>query len=138
VITALADTGPLVALMDDDDPFHDHYDALMFDGDEAPRLFTTWPCVVEATHLLSSTSSHALLEWVGRGGVQVFPYDAQDLAAMVKWMRIYTQPPRTRMDFADATLYWLAVETGLTKVMTIDRRDFSRYRLPDGRPFEIL
>jgi hypothetical protein len=138
VIIALADAGPLIALMDDDDPYHGHYDALMFEGDEAPRLYTTWPCVVEAVHLLSPPSGHALLEWVARGGVQVFPFDVGDLNVMLKWMRHYTQPPRTEMDFADASLYWLAVETGLSTVMTVDRRDFSRYRLPDGRHFEIL
>ena len=25
-----------------------------------------------------------------------------------------------------------------SRILTLDRRDFSRYRLPDGRPFEIL
>jgi uncharacterized protein len=138
VITALADAGPLIALMDDDDRYHDHYTALMFEGYEAPRLHTTWPCVVEATHLLAPHAGHALLEWIARGGVQVFPFDIGHLNDMLKWMRLYTQPPRTQMDLADASLYWLAVETGLTTVMTVDRRDFSRYRLPDGRAFEIL
>ena len=42
------------------------------------------------------------------------------------------------MDLADASLVWLATETGVTTVMTLDARDFSRYRLPDGRAFEIL
>jgi len=32
----------------------------------------------------------------------------------------------------------LAVQTGVTTIMTLDVRDFSRYRLPDGRAFEIL
>ncbi|MFD2376433.1 hypothetical protein ACFSTJ_01840 [Ottowia pentelensis] len=42
------------------------------------------------------------------------------------------------MDLADASLVWLANETGVTAVMTVDHRDFSRYRLPDGRAFDIL
>ena len=46
--------------------------------------------------------------------------------------------PRSEMDFADATLVWLAGDTGVLSVMTTDVRDFSRYRLPDGRAFEIL
>ena len=41
------------------------------------------------------------------------------------------------MDFADATLYWLATETGIKDIMTVDERDFSRYRLPDGENFVI-
>ena len=42
------------------------------------------------------------------------------------------------MDLADASLVWLAADTGVTTIMTLDVRDFSRYRLPDGRAFEIL
>ena len=42
------------------------------------------------------------------------------------------------MDFADATLYWVASETGVREIMTTDVRDFSRYRLPDGQFFSIL
>ncbi len=42
------------------------------------------------------------------------------------------------MDFADASLYWLAVESGITEIMTVDVNDFSRYRLPDGRAFTLL
>ena len=57
---------------------------------------------------------------------------------MTPWMQRYSEPPRSVMDLADASLYWLALETGITEVMTLDVRDFSRYRLPDGRAFEIL
>ena len=53
-------------------------------------------------------------------------------------MQRYTQSPRTEMDLADASLVWLAADTGVNRIMTMDKRDFSRYRLPDGRPFEIL
>jgi predicted nucleic acid-binding protein len=42
------------------------------------------------------------------------------------------------MDLADASLVWLAQDTNTLNVMTMDVRDFSRYRLPDGRHFEIL
>jgi len=42
------------------------------------------------------------------------------------------------MDFADASLWWLAAQTGVTDVMTTDVADFSRYRLPDGRAFTLL
>ena len=36
------------------------------------------------------------------------------------------------------TLYWTAYKTGIREIMTIDVRDFSRYRLPDGQSFSIL
>ena len=50
----------------------------------------------------------------------------------------YTERPRTEMDLADASLVWLAGETDVITIFTLDQRDFSRYRLPDGRAFEIL
>ena len=57
---------------------------------------------------------------------------------MLTWMRRYTETDKREMDLADASLYWLACETGITDVMTIDRNDFEHYRLPDGRSFNIL
>jgi predicted nucleic acid-binding protein len=32
---------------------------------------------------------------------------------------------KREMDLADASLYWLAVETGLTEILTVDVSDFS-------------
>jgi hypothetical protein len=32
----------------------------------------------------------------------------------------------------------MAADTGVASIMTTDVRDFSRYRLPDGRAFDIL
>ncbi len=57
---------------------------------------------------------------------------------MVAMMRRYTEEPRTEMDLADASLVCLAADTGVTTIMTLDVRDFSRYRLADGRAFDIL
>jgi hypothetical protein len=34
--------------------------------------------------------------------------------------------------------YWLAAETGLTEILTVDVSDFSRYRLPSGKAFTLL
>jgi len=36
------------------------------------------------------------------------------------------------MDLADASLLWLAHETGLRGIMTVDGKEFARYRLPGG------
>ena len=101
-------------------------------------LSTTWPCVVEASYLVMPPQRYTLLQWVATGAIAVFPFRQEDLAEFVPLMKQYTQTPRTEMDLADASLVWLANETGVTRVMTTDVRDFARYRLPDGRAFEIL
>jgi uncharacterized protein len=135
---ALIDAGPLIALFDTTEPAHRHYEGLLADSASAYRLYTTWPCVVEASHLLDSVARLEMLKWVALGGVQVFPFQADDLLPMTQWMQGYTEAPRSEMDFADASLYWLAHETGVTAVLTLDIKDFTRYRLPDGRAFEIV
>jgi predicted nucleic acid-binding protein len=42
------------------------------------------------------------------------------------------------MDLADASLYWLAAETGVTEILTVEVMDFTRYRLPGGKSFTLL
>lgn len=136
---ALVDAGPLIAVFGVDQPDAGHYRSLLRRADrEHWPLSTTWPCVVEATHMLAPPNRYGLLRWLAAGAITVFPFLQTDLDAMVALMSRYTESPRTEMDFADASLVWLAADTGVVRVMTLDVRDFSRYRLPDGRSFEIL
>lgn len=135
---ALLDAGPLIALFDPSEAAHDHYRSLVFDPVLDLRLYTTWPCVVEASHLLGGRHRMAMLDWVGQGAVQIYPFDQADLQDMLPWMLRYTEQHKREMDLADASLYWLAQESGVRSVLTLDVADFSRYRLPDGQGFEIF
>lgn len=133
----LLDAGPLAALFDPEDRFHEHFrDQIL--GKRPSLLYTTWPCVTEASHLVEPRFRLAMLGWIGNGAVHVYPFSGADLPEMCEWMQRYTQQPRTEMDFADASLYWLACQSGVNRIWTMDVRDFQRYRLPDGQSFEIL
>ena len=88
--------------------------------------------------MLRGVARLAMLRWVGVGGVTIFPLDPASLLEMTPWMEVYSEPPRSVMDLADASLYWLAVDTNVTRILTVDHRDFARYRLPDGRAFELV
>jgi uncharacterized protein len=134
----LLDASPMVALFDGDDDHHRHYAALIGNPDHDFLLNTTWPCVAEASHLLEPVASRALLRWLGRGAAHVYAFEATHLVAMAQIMDTYSEPRRTRMDFADASLWWVARQTQVRTVLTTDQRDFYRYRLPDGSAFEIL
>lgn len=134
----LVDAGALIALFDPMDAAHAHYTDLLREQGAHLRLHSTWPCVVEASHLLRGVGKFAMLRWVGHGAVEVFPTDPSTLLDLTPLMERYSEPPRSCMDLADATLFQLAAETGITSIMTLDKRDFGRYRLPDGRAFEIL
>lgn len=138
--SALIDTGALVAVFGAEEPDVTPRYLRLFEqaSREHWSLSTTWPCVVEASYLVPPPQRYTLLRWVGGGGVNVFPFAQEALEDFVALMDRYTQQPRTVMDLADASLVWLAEETGVTRIMTTDRRDFSRYRLADGRAFEIL
>lgn len=134
----LVDAGPLIALFSNDDNHHQHYDELITNlSTDGLRLLTTWPCVVVASCLLNSPNRFALLEWIELGGILVYPFAPENLQFIIESMKTYTESGKREMDFADATLYWLANETGIYDVMTVDNHDFSRYRLPGGGRFVI-
>jgi predicted nucleic acid-binding protein len=139
VQSILIDSGPLIALFAVDDKHHRRFDALV--GSLAKgglRLLTTWPCVVEASYLLAVPHRYEMLHWIELGGALVYPFEPYHLGDMVKWMRQYSKKTQREMDLADASLYWLASETGVTSILTTDVADFSRYRLPDGQAFALL
>jgi uncharacterized protein len=137
--TALVDAGAMIALFDHADDFYDRYTDIFKELlSRRVQLVTTWPCVTEASYSLAPKNHLALLEWLQSGALSVQNFSAAELPPMLGWMAQYTERRKTIMDFADATLYWLAVESKTNLVLTVDRRDFSRYRLPDGQAFEIL
>ena len=135
----LLDAGPQIALFAVDDKYHRHYDNLIAElSVNGLRLITSWPSIVEASYLLGIPQRYELLRWVELGGVLVYPFSPHHLADIISWMEKYTEVGKREMDLADASLYWVASETGIQEIMTIDVRDFSRYRLPDGHAFSIL
>lgn len=135
----LLDSGALIALFACDDKHHAHFDELVTTlSARGLRLLTTWPCVVEASYLLDTPQRFEMLRWIELGGAVVYPFESHHLGDITKWMRRYTEPGKREMDLADASLYWLAVATGTTEIMTVDIADFTRYRLPNARFFSIL
>ena len=137
--SVLLDAGPLIALFAVDDRYHAHYDELVTDlSEDGLRMLTTWPCIEEAAYILDTPQRFEMLQWIELGGAVVYPFEAHHLGDMIKWMRKYSKDARREMDLADASLYWLATETAVTKIMTIDVADFSRYRLPDGAAFDLI
>lgn len=137
--SVLIDAGPLIALFAVDDRHHARFDALVTDlSGQGLQLMTTWPCVVEASYLLDVPQRFELLRWLEAGGAVVYPLESHHLGEMVGWMQRYTESGKREMDLADASLYWLAHETGVVEIMTTDVADFARYRLPNGRAFVLL
>jgi predicted nucleic acid-binding protein len=100
-------------------------------------LFSTWMPITEAMYLLgfSSRAQDALLEMVARQAIRVLPIGIDDLPEIRAFMAKYRDLP---MDFADATLVQIANREKIGRIFTLDRRDFSVYRLSEGRSFDIV
>ena len=122
----VVDAGPLVALVDADDQFHQKCVATLKEVREP--LVTVWPPVTEAMYLLSDLprAQEALWEMLARGVLQFLPLDITDVPRMRELMRKYADRP---MDLADAALVRVAEREGIRKIFTVDRKDFSVYRL---------
>jgi predicted nucleic acid-binding protein len=130
----LVDAGPLVALLDADDQHHSACLAAL----KAIRepLATVWPAVTEAMYLLHDVlkAQDALWEMLQRNAVQLLSLEAADVPRMRELMRKYANRP---MDLADAAILRVAEREGLRKIFTVDRKDFSVYRI-NGRLRPIL
>ncbi len=129
----------MIALFAVDDRHHKRFDRIIENlAPQGLRLLTTWPCIVEAAYLLDTPQRYEMLAWIETGGTLVYPFEPYHLGDMAGWMRRCSTRSKREMDLADASLYWLAIETDVTDVMTVDVADFSRYRLPDGRAFTVM
>jgi uncharacterized protein len=122
----LVDAGPLVALVDLDDQFHNKCVAALKMLREP--LVTIWPPVTEAMYLLSDLpkGQEALWEMLARGILQLLPLDLSDVPRMRELMSNYAD---RQMDLADAALVRVAEREGIRTVFTTGRGDFAVYRL---------
>jgi predicted nucleic acid-binding protein len=132
----LVDAGPLVAILHADDQDHARCTRAL-DGIRG-RLETTWAPFTEAMYRLSFSrpAQDSLLALVERGAVHILETTADDVPPIRALMMRYESLP---MDFADATLVHAADREGIRTVFTLDRRDFTTYRIGRrGVSFKIL
>ncbi len=131
----LVDAGPLVALVNRNDPHHTACANVLPQIREP--LATVWPVVTEAMYLLHSSSraQRALWEMLSAGALSLLSLDVDDCPRMRELMWKYRDLP---MDLADAALVRAAERERVRRIFTIDRRDFQLYRPQRIGRFEIL
>lgn len=131
----LVDTGPLVALFDPQDAQHVRCASALRDIRES--LATTTPVLTEAFHMLGPASIGAdrLRDFIEGGGMAVWFLDRASLRRAFELMESYADHP---MDLADASLVVAAEVLGATRVFTIDRGHFTRYRVRRGHRHHAL
>ncbi|HYU32551.1 MAG TPA: PIN domain-containing protein [Thermoanaerobaculia bacterium] len=125
----LIDTGPLVALFDPRDGQHRRCREALRDLN-AP-LYTTVPVLVETFHMLSpgSLGASRLRDFLRKRGVWVWFMTEPDMGRALDLMDRYADHP---MDLADASLVVAAEALEARRIFTLDRDDFSTYRVSRG------
>ena len=133
----VVDSGPLIALFDRDDAWHDPI-VKFLKKHAGLRLVTTWAVLNETSALLGSRVGKQaeldFLAWVERGGLSVAPQEPAALHAIRALIEKYRDLP---FDFAGASVAVLAAETGIAQVLTLDR-DFDIYRDSRGKRLRNL
>jgi len=131
----LVDTGPLVAILSPDDEYHQTCA-------EALRrmpvpLLSCWPVITEAAWLLrkSPRAMQELLRLVSGGLVDLLPLKAGEISSIAALLKRHSD---MQPELADATLVYLAEREQIDTIFSLDRRDFSVYRLGRKRVFQII
>lgn len=133
----LCDTGPLVAMLDANDPYHSPCYAVIHRLPAAP-LITTWPCLTEAVYLLHKVSGHeAQDELWAHIESGTFSLSALEPASTTRLRSLMAKYHDSRMDFADASLVIAAEALNDRRIFTFDQH-FRAYLIHDQFPFEIV
>lgn len=126
--SALIDAGPIIALFDKDDQYHQVVMEFMerFEG----RLISTWPVLTEVSYMLDFNKQTQLdfIDWVGEGGIELYNLEQWQLIKIREIVDKYSNLPA---DFADASLLVAAEAKNLSEIISLDS-DFSIYRLGSG------
>jgi len=137
---AVIDAGPLVALFDKNDSYHEKTKKKLKAYRETKGiLVTTWPVITEVTYLLQNhvhyNAKIDLFEWIKDGGTSIFPLDHGHLGEIIKLQKKYADYD---MDFADASVLVGAEYLETNKVFSTDFKDFSIYRTSKKTQFNNL
>ena len=132
---ALIDTGAILALLDGNDRWHQ----LCVDAFRQLRLplLTSEAVLAELFHLVGDDRKEMETAWrfVRSGAIVLGTIEDAELPQLQALMVRYWDRP---MDFADATLVYLAKRESLSAILTVDHADFMTYRIEGKRQFRVL
>ena len=120
----LIDAGPLIALFDKDDRYHNSIKEHLksYKG----YLYTSCAVITEVLHMLNFNVNVQIdfLKWIKLGGVDVVQLDQNNISRIIELSKKYSDVP---MDFADATLIVISEIKEIEKIISIDS-DFYIYK----------
>ena len=130
---SICDTGPLIAYLNRNDPYHQWAVALM--KQVPPPLLTCEPVLTEVAYFLreDGVGVDPLFQLLERGALRI----ALDLSA--HWPRVRTLMTRyLQMDLADACVVVMSELRSRCQVLTVDRKDFTVYRRNDRQVIDFV
>ena len=131
----LIDTGAILALLDRTDRWH----GVCVDTFQQLRLplVTSEAVLTELFHLVGDSRHEMEAAWrlLRSGAIVLAAIEDAELPQIQALMSRYSDRP---MDFADATLVYLAKREGLSTIFTVDHADFDTYRIEGRRRFRVL
>jgi uncharacterized protein len=132
---ALIDTGAILALLDRTDRWHDAC-VTAFRQLRLP-LLTSEAVLTEVFHLVGDTrgAMEAAWKFVRSGALIVATIEDEEMSHLQALMSRYWDRP---MDFADATLVYLAKRESLSVILTVNQADFATYRIEGKRQFRVV
>lgn len=130
----LVDTGAIVGLLRPADRHHDRVERFFRTLIPRDVLLTTWPVITECAFIMRR-QEETFWSWLLGSEVAVVDFDLEDVAAMREWRRPYDD---REVDFADASLVWLAQSRRTNLIATTDFDDFETYRLRNGKRLKNL
>jgi len=132
-MTAICDTGLLVAYLNRRDPYHAWAVAVM--KQIRPPMLTCEPVLTETVYFLREDGLEvdALFRLLERGALRL------EFDVSTHWQRIRTLMGRYRqMDLADASIVVMSELHQRSEIFTIDRKDFSVYRRNDRQVIDFV
>jgi predicted nucleic acid-binding protein len=132
-VITIGDTGPLVAYLNRNDPYHSW--AVNAMKQVRPPIFTCEAVLTEAVYFLreDGVDVDPLFKLIERDAV-VLDFDLE-----AHWPRVRSLMKRwERMDLADASVVVMSEVRPKSQVLTIDRRDFSIYRRNDRQIIDFI
>jgi uncharacterized protein len=130
----LVDTGAIVGLLRPADRHHTRAKAFFIALRSSDSLLTTWPVVTECAFIMRHQET-VFWTWLQNSEIQVIDFAMDNISEMRAWRERYED---REIDFADASLVWLANLRHTNLIATTDFDDFETYRLPNRKPFKIL
>ena len=134
-VSALIDTGAILAILDR----KDHWHQKCTDAFRQMRLplLTSQAVLTELFHLTGDDRNEMEAAWkfLRSGAVVIGSIDNSEMPALHNLMSKYWDRP---MDFADATLVYLARRESLSTILTVDFADFTTYTIEGKRKFRVL